>query len=591
MSYLVIARKYRPSKFEDVIGQEHVTQTLTNAIAHSKVHHAYIFTGPRGVGKTSISRILSKALNCETGITSTPCGVCSNCVEIEQGNSMDVREIDGASNRSIDDIRDLRDGIKFSPASCRKKIFIIDEVHMLTQQAFNALLKTLEEPPSHAMFIFATTEINEVPATILSRCQRFDFKRVDIETLKSALGNICKNENITIDDESLTIIAKAGDGSVRDSQSVLDRVIAYCGDQIDGAKTSKSLGLPQFSKFLNFFDIAEMKDSGKLLLFIENLISEGIHINTFIEELLGFVRDLLLYQTTLSSDLLNISDENLKELSKLSGKYKDTDLLIFLDLLSKGTQTLKGSTTARIDFELILLKIVHYESVDTLRELLKQLSDLDGDFEIPKTIVTTTEVSKPQETVVAEQRPIVEVEENNQHIVETVTEHSLENIEVESLEQDSLEVVESSDNMFDSSDSDEEVVTKVIDIVSIRDQWEQFSERVVELTPFLREMWRVAVPIRFSDNNLVLAFDKMDKSFKTLVSSKGEEIRKVLREFYQSSDLNIQFSVEEIDDSKRVFEIKREKKLTDEELKEELIKENSIFEYLFKEPFNCKFEK
>ncbi|PID27514.1 MAG: hypothetical protein CR982_05270 [Candidatus Cloacimonadota bacterium] len=582
MSYLVIARKYRPSNFEDVIGQDHVTQTLRNAIAQSKVHHAYIFTGPRGVGKTSVSRILAKALNCETGITSTPCGKCSNCIEIEQGNSMDVREIDGASNRSIDDVRELRDSIKFSPASCRKKIFIIDEVHMLTQQAFNALLKTLEEPPPHAMFIFATTEINEVPATILSRCQRFDFKRVNIETLKSALKNICDKENIEIDSGSLTTIAKAGDGSVRDSQSVLDRVIAYCGNKIEDSKTSKALGLPQFSRFINFFDIANSKDSGKLLLFVEEIISEGIHINTFLDKLLAFVRDLLLYQTTLSSNLLNLSEDNINELAKLSGKYNDTDLLIFLDILSKGIQALKSSTSARIEFELILLKIVNYESVNTLKDILEKLSNIDGDIEIPLNVSTNYTQDQPKENKEVEVK-VLNPEQNIKVEVEEERDKEPKRL----VENEHRKEIEEVKNLPKEEDQKKDV----IDIVSIREKWKEFSNIIVEKDPFLREIWKLAVPLKFDNNCLVLAFDKVDKSFKSLALTKSEQIRKGLRDFYEADNLTIRFSVEEIDDSRRIFEVKRERNLTDEELKEELIKENSVFEYLFKEPFNCKIEK
>jgi len=223
VEYRVLARKWRPQVFEDVLGQEHVVRTLQNAIGQQRIAHAFLFSGPRGVGKTSIARILAKALNCETGPTPTPCNQCGHCVEITNGNALDVREIDGASNRGIDEIRELRENVKFAPASCRYKIYIIDEVHMLTREAFNALLKTLEEPPGHVIFIFATTETQKVPATILSRCQCFDFRRIPLKQIAENLKKIAVSDGVHISDNGISWIAEAGDGSLRDSQSIFDR--------------------------------------------------------------------------------------------------------------------------------------------------------------------------------------------------------------------------------------------------------------------------------------------------------------------------------------------------------------------------------
>ncbi|MCK5783527.1 MAG: DNA polymerase III subunit gamma/tau, partial [Desulfobacterales bacterium] len=242
MSYLVLARKWRPQLFDDLVGQEHVSQTLKNAITADRVHHAFLFTGARGVGKTSAARIFAKALNCQEGSTTQPCGVCPSCVEITDSRGIDVLEIDGASNTGVDDIRELRENIRYLPSQSRYKIFIIDEVHMLSINAFNALLKTLEEPPEHAKFIFATTEPHKIPITILSRCQRFDFKKIGMAPLQARLQYIADQEKIEITASGLAIIARSSGGSMRDALSTFDQVIAFCGDTINDDELQGLLG-------------------------------------------------------------------------------------------------------------------------------------------------------------------------------------------------------------------------------------------------------------------------------------------------------------------------------------------------------------
>ncbi|MBU4053265.1 MAG: DNA polymerase III subunit gamma/tau, partial [Proteobacteria bacterium] len=243
MSYLVLARKYRPQSFEDVVGQEHVTRTLTNAISMGRVHHAVLFSGPRGTGKTTVARILAKALNCEQGPTKTPCNVCSSCVEITSGSGVDVFEIDGASNNSVDQVRELRDNSKYMPAHSRYKIYIIDEVHMLSIAAFNALLKILEEPPAHVLFFFATTEPQKIPLTILSRCQRHDFKRIDAKDTMAQLKKLCEMEGFHIDVESLAIIAREAGGGMRDALSLLDQLMASAEGDLTHERLMDILGV------------------------------------------------------------------------------------------------------------------------------------------------------------------------------------------------------------------------------------------------------------------------------------------------------------------------------------------------------------
>jgi len=276
MEYLVLARKWRPQVFEDVLGQEHVGKTLKNAIRLGRVAHAYLFSGPRGVGKTSVARILAKALNCEKGPVEIPCNSCVNCREITEGSSMDVNEIDGASNRGIDEIRELRENVKFAPASSRYKIYIIDEVHMLTKEAFNALLKTLEEPPPHVIFVFATTETHKVPATILSRCQRFDFRRLSLRNITDNLRRIASMEGIRISDAGLTLIAEASEGSVRDAQSLFDQAISFAGTEIGDGEVEELLGTADRRFLFSLSEAVLARDAAACLRIIEEAYFAGL---------------------------------------------------------------------------------------------------------------------------------------------------------------------------------------------------------------------------------------------------------------------------------------------------------------------------
>ena len=286
MSYLVLARKWRPQTFSDLIGQEHVSQTLKNAIEGGRVAHAFLFTGARGVGKTSSARILAKALNCDHGPAAEPCNACAACSEITAGNSVDVFEIDGASNTGVDDIRELRDNIKYLPSRSRYKIFIIDEVHMLSTNAFNALLKTLEEPPPHVKFIFATTEPHKVPITILSRCQRFDFKRIPLPMIISRLRFIVESERIAISDESLIVIGRKGDGSMRDSLSTLDQVLAFCGDTVADEDVVTLLGVVDRRLLQDTCDAVCARDTAAVLDIVKKVDAFGSNMRHFCHELI-----------------------------------------------------------------------------------------------------------------------------------------------------------------------------------------------------------------------------------------------------------------------------------------------------------------
>src|SRR4030042_486266 len=334
LEYLVLARKFRPQSFEDVAGQEHVVKTLRNAIGQGRVAHAFLFSGPRGVGKTSVARILAKSLNCEKGPIAIPCNVCSNCREITDGRSLDVREIDGASNRGIDEIRELRENVKFAPAAAKYKIYIIDEVHMLTREAFNALLKTLEEPPSHVIFIFATTESHKVPATILSRCQCYDFRRISLKEILTNLQRVAAAEGIQISPTALSWIAEAGDGRLRDAQSIFDQVISYAGMNIKDDDVEENLGLTD-RKYLFVLSAAVVKkDAGACLNILEEAYLAGIDMKHFYQRLLKHFRDLLLVKIAGDgSSSFDIAPEQIEKLKKQTNDITRETLQLFVEVL------------------------------------------------------------------------------------------------------------------------------------------------------------------------------------------------------------------------------------------------------------------
>ncbi len=382
--YLVLARKYRPQNFDQVIGQDHVTTTLKNAVSLNRVGQAYLFTGPRGVGKTSMARIFAKALNCKTGPTMEPCGKCQACLEIEGGRSLDVLEVDGASNRGIDEIRELRENVKFAPALGKFKIYIIDEVHQITSEAFNALLKTLEEPPAHVKFIFATTASHKVPATILSRCQRFDFRRITTETIAAALKEIAKKEKIKIDDEALLAIAKAADGSLRDSQSILDQIAASSEDKISKDQVIRSLGSLEVETLVLLTDALADHDAKAALLILDAVLKEGKDPGLFLEKFLEHVRNLLFLKV--SEDLVSLVDSTdayQKSLLKQKNRFTKEDLFYFFSVILHASQTLKRFELKRVPLEMALVKLAHAVPMEDISKAIEAIRFLEKKNERP----------------------------------------------------------------------------------------------------------------------------------------------------------------------------------------------------------------
>ena len=379
MSYLVLARKWRPQTFSDLVGQEHVSQTLKNAIDGGRVAHAFLFTGARGVGKTSSARILAKALNCESGLSVEPCNTCSTCLEITEGNSVDVFEIDGASNTGVDDIRELRDNIKYLPSRSRYKIFIIDEVHMLTTNAFNALLKTLEEPPAHVKFIFATTEPHKVPITILSRCQRFDFKRIALPRIVARLRYIVDQEGVTVSDEALTIVARKGDGSMRDSLSTLDQVLAFCGESVADADVTGLLGVVDRRLVLDAARAVFEGDLRGVLELVAQVDSFGYSMRQFCQELIDLFRSVAIVQAVGdAAGLLDLSEAELAELAVLAKKQNPGELQRYLTLLLKAEGEMAHASFPRLILEMALMKMATLRPAIPVQDLLQRIAALEG---------------------------------------------------------------------------------------------------------------------------------------------------------------------------------------------------------------------
>ena len=379
MSYQVLARKWRPQVFEDVVGQGHITRTLQNAITTKRLAHAFLFSGPRGVGKTTTARILAKALNCAEGPTPTPCGRCDSCIETTAGTSVDVIEIDGASNRGIEHIRELREAVKYAPTRGKYKVYVIDEVHMLTNEAFNALLKTLEEPPPHVLFIFATTEPQKIPATIHSRCQRYGFKRIPLTEIIDQLRKIAVAEGIAITDQGLAMIARAAEGSMRDSQSLLDQAVSYSGMEIKNEDLQATLGSVAQEKLLQFAIGLLSHDSGGLLKQIDALLEQGLDMRQFLAGLVEHIRNLMVIKiTTDPGRIIELPAADIQNLQQQAAGAESDQLLLLFDSLSKTLEEMRWSPHQRFTFEMGIVKASHIPSLRPLTEVLSQVKELES---------------------------------------------------------------------------------------------------------------------------------------------------------------------------------------------------------------------
>ena len=379
MSYQVFARKYRPQTFDDLVGQTHVTRTLKNAVEQNRLAHAYLFVGPRGIGKTSTARILAKALNCVNGPTVTPCGVCDSCKEITGGNSLDVLEIDGASNNGVEQVRELRDNVRYAPSKGHFKIYIIDEVHMLTSAAFNALLKTLEEPPPHVKFIFATTEPQKVLPTILSRCQRFDLHRIPANLIAKHLQFIADKEKITLDPAAAHAIAKGADGGLRDAESMLDQLVAFCGEKIAEPDVLNVFGFTSEQTVSNFTDKILRGETPEALELLHAEAENGKDMMKLMSDLISYLRDLLVCKVKPDALVDDLNPELQKSLETQAAIIDTDRLLELIDQFAATEGRMKWAPNKRLHFEVAVIKAIQTLSQVTLNEVIENLAALrDG---------------------------------------------------------------------------------------------------------------------------------------------------------------------------------------------------------------------
>jgi len=510
MSYLVLARKWRPQIFEEVIGQRHITQTLQNAISQKRVAHAFLFTGARGVGKTSTARILAKALNCEAGPQINPCNQCTTCHEISSGTSIDVIEIDGASNRGIDEIRELRENVRYTPAKSRYKIFIIDEVHMLTREAFNALLKTLEEPPPHIIFIFATTEPHKIPATILSRCQRYDFKRIPLREIIENLKRITEEEKVQISQRGLFTIAQESEGSLRDAQSLLDQVISYGGKNIGDEDITEVLGLIDRKVLYDTIEAIGSRKAERCMEIVEYIYHYGYDLQHFCQELLQSFRNLILMKVSQEPEgLMELPKEEFEILGKQAERFQFDHLNHLFSLLLKGEEEVAQSTFPRIMLEMTLIRMATLRPILPIDEILKKLEGLE------KT-----------------ERPMIENEKNWEKLFHNALEDSEEEGQPTAVIEDAeLPPLESA---MSPEDSQEGTVGSRESQKIGEETWKGLVDFTRARSPVLGSFLALGNLVRMSDEKIEIGFEKDSFHYERMIEKENRsQLESICQEYFK----------------------------------------------------------
>lgn len=507
MSYLVLSRKYRPQVFKDVIGQNHVTQTLQNALSSDRMSHAYILTGPRGVGKTTTARILAKALNCLEGEKSEPCGQCDICVEITEGRSFDVLEIDGATYRGLDKIRDdLQDYLRHPPLKSQYKVVIIDEVHMLTREAFNSLLKTLEEPPPNVVFIFATTQPNKVPPTILSRCQRFDFRRIPSSVIIESIRKLTDKEKIKIDEDSLKLIARKADGGMRDALSLLDQAISFSDGDIEYANLRSVMGIIDDEIYFSITDLAMTGNSSAAMALANELIEEGYDPQTLVAGLMEHLRSLLISKATGSAELLETT-QAIKDLflSKME-KVSESEILRLLKMTQDTSLSISRSSMPGTIFELLLLNITNMDKSIDIQSVLKEIG-------------YSGEIGNNNQQ--KEESAASSANQNEKAKTETSKTKSI-SVKKETVKEEKPEAASSDNDTKDTDNSFSNLETFV-------DEWKTIVNEITEKRSNLGSSLRKAIPTVINGNYVELSFDTSNAYEKGSVEHNSKYIRDFIK--------------------------------------------------------------
>ena len=546
MSYLVLARKWRPQTFEEVVGQQAVVRTLQNAIDRNRIPHALIFSGVRGIGKTTLARLVAKALNCQDGPTKTPCNKCEHCIEITGGSAIDIHEIDGASNRGIQEIRELKENIRFFPTKSRYKVIIIDEVHMLTTEAFNALLKTLEEPPEHVFFMFATTELHKIPITILSRCQRYELQKVSSRELNEFFNRIAREEKVQISDWALNVIVREAGGSVRDGLSLLDQIFSFSGNEITDDDVIQVLGLVDSQVISSMASAILTGDLAAGMKILEEVTSYGVDLKRLANDLLYYFRAMIICRISAEPEkLLDVTDQEFEELRRIASQYTVETLQLGFNLLLKGAEEMQYSSHPRLALEMAIIRAVESGNVIPVAQLLEKLEALAGKgiegigdgartrkpvlkHAVPEktaaeTPAKTVDIETPPSSVQPATVKIVEKQETEQSL-EEVTVHSKKTFDVEDQEDITKDVQSAEVEEGQPDNAGQQFPEK-----AVRRNWDEFIDYVMDRKRWMAHTLRLCSNVREEGMDLILKFD--DPSDCKMLQTK--ENIKFLTEFCQ----------------------------------------------------------
>ncbi|NQU63887.1 MAG: DNA polymerase III subunit gamma/tau [SAR324 cluster bacterium] len=564
MSYLVLARKLRPPRFKDLVGQSHISKTLINAIRSDRVAHAFLFTGPRGTGKTSCARILTKALNCLAPVEHEPCNACENCLEINQGIATDIIEIDAASNRGIEHIRELRENVKFSPAKCKFKTYIIDEVHMLTTESFNALLKTLEEPPAHVKFILATTDHHKIPTTVISRCQRYDFSNISVPEMVTYLKSVVQSEAIPVSDSALKMIAKSATGGMRDALTTLDMLVSFSSEQIDDEQVISILGLNDVRELDSLLEAIIDKNVTQVMSLFQNLVDKGRSIARIVIDLMGVVKDLSLVKTVEVAELKwhDFLPDQLELYQRLADKVTIGTLQQYFQIILDIEGQIKRSTQAKICVEMGLMKLCSVESLAGVAEIITALRDSSKkkklDYQLTSNENEFSEwVKEPDNSGSPEKR-----EQQHRSACTTPLEINLPPSDrpgilgerQQSPTDADLISGEKENATFDLREKSETPASEIPIIsenkATVSDQWRDFVDEVGKHGDIaLISLLRNSVVLELNDKNLVIGYQNL----QVFTETKRAKIAKIARRFFNES-ISIIFKESDagLDDSLRV---------------------------------------